>query len=662
MNRPSYLIFIITLTNALLLLCSHAQSVTPDKVSYVEGEEIIASYSGGPGNASDWIAIYSQGNIPDGSPAASAWYYTNGTQTAGGSSTAGDVTFTNSGLVAGNYSVWFLANDGYTAIAGPTNFTITEPPVTDPPSWLVSQFKRRHGVSGAAYTGKISAYTNFSSYDFSKVTGPAWLTVSNTGILSGTPAMSDVGMNTFTVRASNGTVNADATMTIEVFAPNTEIVRGLKMMSYNAWHGWGQINNGHRKGLESIILSGADIIGMQESTDNVSGSGVYQPQKIASDLGWFYRSNISGSLGLFSRYPITDQTLAAGIARGIKVKLTESPQQEVILMNCHLDYTDYGPYAAQISGATEASVLAEETTSDRDEQITAIMNGMSAILNNADSIPVFLTGDFNAPSHLDWVPATAAAHGGVESVAWPTSTAVINAGMKDSYRMIHTNPAAMPGNTWSPTFKGTEPQDRIDFIYYKGSSLKPVASLVYTTAVENTVGAWGSSITPLKNNTWPSDHAAVVTTLKLKPVDADADGLSDAFENKYFGNTTAQIGSGDEDQDGSSNQMEQALGTDPTDKTSFPATILTIPDVPLTAPEISFELSELALENGLVCERSNNLQTWDTVWSYQADPSFSASVISVTESAINQWNAKITDTGVDSTLIGKIFYRVRLGN
>ncbi|MGB0992905.1 MAG: endonuclease/exonuclease/phosphatase family protein [Akkermansiaceae bacterium] len=625
-------------------------------------EDIVVSFSGGPGNATDWIAIYPQGIIPDGSPPASLWLYTNGTQISGGSATSGSVTFSNPSLVAGNYSLWFLQNDGYTVLDGPVHFTITDPPTTDPPSWLVSTFHRRHAVSGAAYTGKISAYTNHNSYTYSKLSGPAWLAISATGNLTGTPTAGDAGMNSFTVRASNGEDTADATMTIEVFKSGTEEVRQLKIMSYNAWHGWGQINNGHRKGLESIILSGADVIGMQESHDNVSGSNVYQPQKIANDLGWYYRSSLSGSLGLISRYPITDQTLAAGIARGIKVRLTSDPVQEIILMNCHLDYTHYDPYAARQSGATEASVLAEETSSDRDEQINVIMPAMSTMLSNASNIPVFLTGDFNAPSHLDWVASTASSHNGIPSVAWPTSTAVLNAGMLDSFRTIHPDPAALSGNTWSPTFKGSEPQDRIDFVYFKGSSVTPVASQMFTTAVENTVGAWGSSITPLLDNTWPSDHSAVISIFKLASVDADADGLSDAFENKYFGNTTSQSGSDDKDGDGSTNKQEQLLGTNPDSPLSKPLTNITLPTSPQTAPTVTFSLSATAHAGGLVCERSTDLTNWNTVWSYQADPTFESSSVSATETSPGQWSLTLTDNAVDVGTAPRFFYRLREGS
>ena len=75
-------------------------------------------------------------------------------------------------------------------------------------------------------------------------------------------------------------------MNIIIYAAGSESVSTLKVMSFNLWHGLGQINNGHRKGLEAILLSDADVVGTQETVDNVSGSNAYQAKKIAEELGW----------------------------------------------------------------------------------------------------------------------------------------------------------------------------------------------------------------------------------------------------------------------------------------------------------------------------------------------------------------------------------------
>lgn len=525
---------------ALCLQGAAAAGLSLAQTTFEVGEVISVEFSGGPENASDWIGIYQSGVIPDGSPGATAWLYSNGTRSAAGNASEGEVTFA-SGLGSGRYAAWFLANNGYEPLAGPVEFTVSD--FEKEPAWVIPKIRRRHAIVGEEYSGKISAYANYPILAFSKVSGPDWLKISNAGVLSGTPGPEDTGAQSFEVRVSGVRGQSDATLQIEVCASGAEVVHELKIMSYNAWHGWGKMNEGYRKGLESIILSGADIIGMQESTDNVSGSGGYQPEKLARDLGWYYRRGIKGSLGIVSRYPIVGELLEAGVARGARILVSASPRQEVILMTCHLDFRRYGPYAARKEGATADSVMEVELGSQRDEQIATIMDEMKVILGEADRVPVFLTGDFNAPSHLDWNGATAARHGGVESVTWPTSTRVAQDGMRDSYRVIHPRPEVKPGDTWSPVFKGDEAQDRIDFIYYKGNQVMPVASEVFTTAVEKTVGLWGASTVVTRDNTWPSDHASVVTDFRFRADGAEKrDGLRVLVWNVWHGTNDVENG------------------------------------------------------------------------------------------------------------------------
>ena len=65
--------------------------------------------------------------------------------------------------------------------------------------------------------------------------------------------------------------------------------------------------------------------------------------------------------------------------------------------------------------------------------------------------PVFLIGDFNEPSHLDWTQAAANAglHFG-KKVDWPTSRAVTNAGLTDSFRQLRPDEINDRGKTWTP--------------------------------------------------------------------------------------------------------------------------------------------------------------------------------------------------------------------
>lgn len=102
-----------------------------NKTNFAPGESIIATWSGRTTpSATDWIGIYPRpiagdpNGVPDGSPGSTIWKYTSGSQTPGTAVSSGSVTFTNPGLAAGNWTAYFLANDGYTRL-GSVQFTVS---------------------------------------------------------------------------------------------------------------------------------------------------------------------------------------------------------------------------------------------------------------------------------------------------------------------------------------------------------------------------------------------------------------------------------------------------------------------------------------------------------------------------------------------------------
>jgi fibronectin type 3 domain-containing protein len=106
------------------------------------------------------------------------------------------------------------------------NLKITVANVNDAPTWSSSPFALRQVSVGWAYTG-LTLSSRASDIDapygdtvtYSKVSGPAWLSVAANGALSGTPGANDAGTNTFVVRVTDsGGLSADATVTIPVAA------------------------------------------------------------------------------------------------------------------------------------------------------------------------------------------------------------------------------------------------------------------------------------------------------------------------------------------------------------------------------------------------------------------------------------------------------------
>jgi hypothetical protein len=130
---------------------------------------------------------------------------------------------------------------------------------------------------------------------------------------------------------------------------------------------------------------------------------------------------------------------------------------------------------------------------------------------------VFLTGDFNAPSHADWTEAVAGARPFVEyPLDWPVSRAVMDAGFRDSFRDAHPDPLARPGLTWWARRQrirdfnpgNGDPQDRIDFVWYAGPAR------VIGSEIVGEAGAAGVSIAVMP---WPSDHRGVVSSFEVIP-------------------------------------------------------------------------------------------------------------------------------------------------
>ncbi len=296
----------------------------------------------------------------------------------------------------------------------------------------------------------------------------------------------------------------------------------LRVMSFNVWTV--EDSTAGRQGIiNTIQQSGADVVGFQEM-------GTSALRSIANTLGYFYYDQGMGSEAILSRYPIV---ATAPNRYGAMIEL--APGHEAWLFNTHLFHAPYGPY--QLNGITyNGGKLYDPTIPENiplviRDQVSARGAEVQAILRsakNAEAIPgdapVFLTGDFNEPSHLDWTPAAVAAGVHVAAVDWPTSIAFTEAGFRDSWRELYPDVAAAPGRTWSPVYPSTymnrgdnprqqagpvpEPQDRIDMVYFQGTGVTPLSS--------GRSGPVGGNV----NEEWeianyPSDHNSVTTTFLM---------------------------------------------------------------------------------------------------------------------------------------------------
>lgn len=266
----------------------------------------------------------------------------------------------------------------------------------------------------------------------------------------------------------------------------------LRVMSWNLWFGGTRVDGYREKQLKVITETGVDVVGLQETYGDAA-------RELADALGW-YHHRAGDNLGVISRHPITSVLgdPDVGFYGGTGVRIELDGGQRVDVWSVHLDCAPYGPYEARFDGLPAAGLIAHE--SGRLARMREILRGVADTRD--ESVPVVLTGDFNAPSHLDR-----------PDVAWPVTRAAEEAGLRDSYREAHPDPVREPGHTWSPVHAEhedgsgrPEPQDRIDFVLHRGLTV-----LDSRTLVSGDPRPWPD----VAGNDWPSDHAAVVTVFTV---------------------------------------------------------------------------------------------------------------------------------------------------
>ncbi|RYD34645.1 MAG: hypothetical protein EOP85_19650, partial [Verrucomicrobiaceae bacterium] len=249
----------------------------------------------------------------------------------------------------------------------------------------------------------------------------------------------------------------------------------FSLMTFNVWKQGSQVEDGFTKEVSAIRLARPDVVCLQESATE-------HADRLAKELDWSRADKGSGGEQIISRHRILE-TFTTTRCVAARIRISDEPIQDILVVNCHLDHRFYGPYAARIKGATVASVLEEEARSDREEQMTNVLKVIAPFIVKSADVPVFLAGDFNCPSHLDWTDANPAKHGGVGAVAWPVSKAVAVAGFTDTLRYLHPDPVKEPAESWSTIHKEPEPQDRIDFIHHVGKGVMPLTCRLHATEI-----------------------------------------------------------------------------------------------------------------------------------------------------------------------------------
>ncbi len=277
----------------------------------------------------------------------------------------------------------------------------------------------------------------------------------------------------------------------------------LTVMTFNIWVGGGQVD--FDQVPAAIQAAGADVVGMQESGGNLN--------RVAAALGWDY---VYAPMQLLSRFPIIVPYQNADF-----VYVETSPGAVVAVSNVHLQAFPYGPYDLR-DGDSLDTVLGNETSIHMN-QMASRFESLPTLAEAG--VPVFLTGDFNVPSHLDWTAEVAAATPRPydQVVEWPVSNRLSDLGFRDSYREARPDPIADPGYTWTPGYPppsmtADEVHDRIDFVYAAGPSATLSSRVIGEPPSPTPLpGDFNGPHTDVVVDPWPSDHRAVATTFEVTP-------------------------------------------------------------------------------------------------------------------------------------------------
>lgn len=318
----------------------------------------------------------------------------------------------------------------------------------------------------------------------------------------------------------------------------------LKMLQINIWLEGTAVDNGFEDIVNIILQTDPDLVTISEVENYKDTDFIGRLCDSLSSRGRKYYGRKCFDSGLISRFPISSQTILypwkddQGSITKAKIEIGK---RHAVLYSVHLDYKYYGPYLPRgYDGFTwkklpspvsdPERIMKFNDSSKRISEIDALISDASAEENEGNL--VFIGGDFNEPSHLDWVSQVKDLydHQGLV-ISWHCTEKLESAGFIDAYRKKYPDPVTHPGFTypsdnvkapikklaWAPD---ADDRDRIDFIFYPSKSnimlknifiVGPSRSVVRGERVDEK--SQDRFILPEKG--WPSDHKGILAIFNL---------------------------------------------------------------------------------------------------------------------------------------------------
>ena len=392
---------------------------------------------------------------------------------------------------------------------------------------------------------------------YSKASGPAWLTVSSSGVLGGTPLNADVGPNVFTVQVTD-TSNSTTTATLNITVANTNDAPAFAADPIA------------ESATEDSAFSGQLAASDADAGDSLAYLKLSGPE-------WLTVSSSGALAGTPLNQDVGPNVFSVQVTDSSNVSVTATLNVTVANSN---DAPAFAVDPVSENATEDSEFSGQLSASDPDASDTLTYSKLSG--------PAWLTVSSTGvlggtPLNPDVGPNTFTVQ--VTDSANSTDTATLNIAVSNTNdppvfaSSVITGAAATLDSSYSGSLAGTatDPDTGDAFTYSKSSgpawlSVAANGSLSGTPsgpdAGSNIFSVLVTDAGGLSSNATLQIHVAAVGT------DSNGNGILDSWETTMFGNADPGNNPADEDDDhdGLSNLLEFALGTHPLQANASPLT------------------------------------------------------------------------------------------
>ncbi|MCZ4694930.1 endonuclease/exonuclease/phosphatase family protein [Ancylomarina euxinus] len=317
----------------------------------------------------------------------------------------------------------------------------------------------------------------------------------------------------------------------------------LRVLQFNIWQEGTVVTGGFDAIVEEIVRTDAHLVAFSE-VRNYDDSNFNE--RIIAELelrGLKFYGGKSYDSGLISRYPIESYSALYPVKddHGSITKARINIDGEIVAFySAHLDYLNCSYYMPRGYSGNTWEELSEPTTdvvellsvsqaSKRDDAIKVFIADAKEEMSKGSK--VIIGGDFNEPSHRDWIAENSDLydHNGVV-IEWECTKLLEEAGFIDTYRERYPDPLKNPGFTypsynplipihkltWAPK---SDERERIDFIFYNETSQLKLKEVIIVgpdaSIVKSEVYVEAKDLFSKPTDTWPSDHKGILAVFEF---------------------------------------------------------------------------------------------------------------------------------------------------